>query len=90
MEFTENAEPQTSQENGFYRVCVHMCLFKWIVHENDDPQNLQEYGSFLVCPQVCFCKVEPDMSQENGSLKHVHMWLFRVDLKENTVPQSSR
>ena len=86
VEFTENADPQTSQENGFSPLCVHMCLFKWVVQENDD-QQIKKYV-FLVCPQVCFCNVEPHIPQENGFPPACS--LFRVDLKENTVPQTSQ
>ena len=48
-EICENADPHTSQENGFSPVCVRMCLFKSLCCENADPQTSQENGFSLVC-----------------------------------------
>ena len=51
----ENADPQTSQENGFSPVCVRMCTFKIELEENADPQTSQENGFFSsVCLHVLF------------------------------------
>ena len=75
---------------NFTRNWCLMCLFKWVVHENDDPQNLQEYG-FHKCVLRCVSAMLNQICHKKmGSLQRVHRSLFRVALKENTVPQTSR
>ena len=43
-EFTEKADRQILQENGFSPVCVRICDFKVERAENVDPQTSQENG----------------------------------------------
>ena len=40
-EFLENADPQTSQENGFSPMSVCMCSFKGKFLENAEPHTSQ-------------------------------------------------
>ena len=51
-EFKENADPHTSQENGFSPVWVLMWHFKPDPSENDDPQTSQENGFSPVCVRM--------------------------------------
>ena len=45
----ENADPKTSQENGFSPVWVHMRHFKVDFTEKADPQISQQNGSSPLC-----------------------------------------
>ena len=51
-EFRENADPHTSQENGFSPLCVSRWAFKLELPENADPHTLQEYGFSPVCVRM--------------------------------------
>ena len=72
LDFTENADPQTSQENGFSPVCERMWLCKTILCENVDPHNSQGKGFFPVCVCIWVFKLEssenadPQTLQENA------------------------
>ena len=59
FELCENADPQSSQGNGFSPVWVRMCFFKSEPCENADPHTSQENGFSPVCVRMCFFKSEP-------------------------------
>ena len=44
VDLAENADPQTSQVNGFSPVCVRMWPCKWELLKNAAPQTSQENG----------------------------------------------
>ena len=72
VEWCENADPHTAQENGFSPVCVRMCLFKLERFENADPHTSQENGFSPVCVRVCLFKficcenADAQISHENS------------------------
>ena len=51
QERSEKADPNTSQENGFAPVCVHIWLFKLGCCENVDPHTSQKifFSSVFAC-----------------------------------------
>ena len=95
--FLGNGDPLTSLSNGFFPVCVSMCLFKLEPSEYADPQTTQKYGFSPVWIRMCTFKLDfsenadPQTSQENGfSPVWVRMWFFKFLLLANAESQTSQ
>ena len=85
LEFEENSDLHTSQENGFSPVCVYMWSFKQEFNEKANPHISQENGFSPVCACMFLLIVEwsENVDSQTSSLAYFsicyHLWTMEND-----------